>query len=139
MDWWTPLLQALSPWLIALAPVPAPVDGGLPWALASLWALGRVASLPDACPADMTLVDGYFCPDLPLTCARPVDPANTYRCAEFVRENAQEMSPAVMQSHIDLYVNDYSIQADPKSIERLVSLGEERGLYPRSDKPIFAY
>ncbi|HEY4304032.1 MAG TPA: 1,4-dihydroxy-6-naphthoate synthase [Gemmatimonadaceae bacterium] len=59
--------------------------------------------------------------------------------AEFVRANAQEMSPAVMQSHIDLYVNDYSINADRNSIERLVALGEERGLYPKSEKPIFAY
>ena len=44
-----------------------------------------------------------------------------------------------MQSHIDLYVNDYSIEADRNSIERLVSLGEARGLYPHSAKPIFAY
>ena len=65
--------------------------------------------------------------------------AHPQSCAEFVRENAQEMSPAVMQSHIDLYVNDYSIEADRNSIERLVSLGEARGLYPRSTKPIFAY
>lgn len=60
-------------------------------------------------------------------------------CATFVRENAQEMSPAVMQSHIDLYVNDYSIEADRTSIERLVALGETRGLYSPSPKPIFAY
>ena len=26
---------------------------------------------PAACPADMTLVDGDFCPSLPLTCVRP--------------------------------------------------------------------
>lgn len=60
-------------------------------------------------------------------------------CASFVRENAQEMSPAVQQSHIDLYVNDYSMEADRRSIERLVELGEQRGLYPTSDKPIFAF
>lgn len=65
--------------------------------------------------------------------------AHPESCAEFVRENAQEMSPAVMQSHIDLYVNDYSLEADRNSIQRLVALGEERGLYPSSSKPIFAY
>lgn len=59
-------------------------------------------------------------------------------CADFVRENAQEMSPEVVQSHIDLYVNDYSIEADTSAIERLVSLGEQRGLYAPSAKPIFA-
>lgn len=65
--------------------------------------------------------------------------AHPESCAEFVRANAQEMSAAVMQSHIDLYVNDYSIDADRNSIERLVALGEARGLYPPSDKPVFAY
>jgi 1,4-dihydroxy-6-naphthoate synthase len=64
------------------------------------------------------------------------DPAT---CAEFVRVNAQEMSPAVVQSHIDLYVNDYSISADRNSIERLVSLGEARGLFAPSTLPMFAY
>ncbi len=65
--------------------------------------------------------------------------ANPLECADFVRRNAQEMSPEVQQSHIDLYVNEYSLAADAKSIERLVALGEERGLYPRSSKPIFAF
>jgi 1,4-dihydroxy-6-naphthoate synthase len=65
--------------------------------------------------------------------------ANPAECAEFVRSNAQEMSPEVQQSHIDLYVNEYSLNADRKSIERLVELGERRGLYAPSSKPIFAY
>jgi 1,4-dihydroxy-6-naphthoate synthase len=57
---------------------------------------------------------------------------------KFVRQNAQEMSPAVMQSHIDLYVNDYSIDADAGAIGRLVELGERRGLYAASTRPIFS-
>lgn len=65
--------------------------------------------------------------------------ANPSECADFVRQHAQEMSPAVQQSHIDLYVNEYSMSADVASIEQLVALGEERGLYPRSTKPIFAF
>jgi 1,4-dihydroxy-6-naphthoate synthase len=65
--------------------------------------------------------------------------AHPESCASFVRENAQEMSPAVMQQHIDLYVNDYSIEADRRSIETLVTLGETRGLYVASSKPIFAF
>lgn len=59
-------------------------------------------------------------------------------CADFVRRNAQEMSPEVTQSHIDLYVNEYSIEADVTAVERLVVLGEQRGLYPASERPIFA-
>lgn len=65
--------------------------------------------------------------------------ANPGECADFVRQYAQEMSPAVQQSHIDLYVNEYSMSGDVASIEQLVTLGEERGLYPRSAKPIFAF
>lgn len=59
-------------------------------------------------------------------------------CADFVRQHAQEMSPAVQQQHIDLYVNHYSMDADVDAVTRLVTLGEERGLYPSSDEPIFA-
>lgn len=65
--------------------------------------------------------------------------AHPNEVADFVRRNAQEMSPAVQQSHIDLYVNEYSLNADRTSVERLVALGEDRGVFPRSSKPIFAY
>ena len=65
--------------------------------------------------------------------------ANPAECADFVRRNAQEMAPHVVQSHIDLYVNDYSLNADSAAVERLVGLGQKRGLYPASAKPIFAY
>ncbi|MEO6879240.1 MAG: 1,4-dihydroxy-6-naphthoate synthase [Gemmatimonadaceae bacterium] len=65
--------------------------------------------------------------------------ANPGECAEFVRRNAQEMAPDVIQSHIDLYVNDYSIDPDVSAVERLVALGEQRGLYPVSEQPIFAF
>jgi 1,4-dihydroxy-6-naphthoate synthase len=64
--------------------------------------------------------------------------ANPSSCEDFVRRNAHEMSPEVVQRHIDLYVNDYSIEADRKSVETLVALGETRGLYPKSRLPIFA-
>jgi 1,4-dihydroxy-6-naphthoate synthase len=64
--------------------------------------------------------------------------ANPSACEDFVRRNAQEMSPAVVQSHIDLYVNAYSLEADKPAVERLVTLGEQRGLYAPSSLPIFA-
>jgi sulfatase modifying factor 1 len=79
-----PDLLAALPWLVALAPLPSLLDGGLSWALASLLALRIVAALPPACPPDMVLVDGDFCPDLPYTCAR--DAERSYRCAEYLRD-----------------------------------------------------
>ena len=60
-------------------------------------------------------------------------------CADFVRSHAQEMSPDVQQRHIDLYVNDYTLDLDAPAVERLVSLGERCGMYGPSDRPLFAY
>jgi 1,4-dihydroxy-6-naphthoate synthase len=59
--------------------------------------------------------------------------------ADFVRRHAQEMAPEVVRRHIDLYVNDYTLDLDPAAVERLVALGERCGLYPPSALPLFAY
>lgn len=39
---------------------------------------------------------------------------------EFVRDNAQEMDASVMRSHIDLYVNDYTLRLEPGPVLRMV-------------------
>lgn len=65
--------------------------------------------------------------------------ADPQSCDAFVRTHAQEMSPRVVRQHIDLYVNDYSLNLDERAVERLVRLGEEDGRYPASSSPIFAY
>ena len=59
--------------------------------------------------------------------------------AGFVRQHAQEMAPDVVQRHIDLYVNDYTLNLDESAVERLVGFATECGLYPPSSAPIFAY
>jgi 1,4-dihydroxy-6-naphthoate synthase len=65
--------------------------------------------------------------------------AKPAECAAFIRRHAQEMSPDVIQRHIELYVNDYTLEADEAAVERLAALGEECGLYPPSSQPAFAY
>jgi 1,4-dihydroxy-6-naphthoate synthase len=95
--------------------------------------LGAIAVRRDLGEAEARRIDAEIRASLQRAWDHPEE------CASFVHENAQEMSPAVQQSHIDLYVNEYSMQADRRAVERLVALGEERGLYPRSDKPIFAF
>ena len=65
--------------------------------------------------------------------------ADPQSCDSFVRANAQEMSPRVVQQHIDLYVNEYSLHLDEAAVERLVALGERAGLYEPGTLPIFAY
>jgi len=44
-----------------------------------------------------------------------------------------------VQQHIDLYVNDYSLNLDETAVERLVALSEQAGGYPVSSAPVFAY
>ncbi|OGW37918.1 MAG: 1,4-dihydroxy-6-naphthoate synthase [Nitrospirae bacterium GWC2_56_14] len=55
--------------------------------------------------------------------------------------HSQEMDPAVMRSHIDLYVNDFSLDLGEEGIaavRRLFSEAESRGIFPASDKPLLA-
>jgi 1,4-dihydroxy-6-naphthoate synthase len=53
----------------------------------------------------------------------------------FVREHAQEMSEDVMYRHIDLYVNDYSVDLGPEG-RRAVELLFERGRAARTVPPV---
>jgi len=50
---------------------------------------------------------------------------NPYASRAYVREHAQEMEEEVMQAHIGLYVNDYSLQLGEKghqAVDKLLSL-----------------
>lgn len=46
--------------------------------------------------------------------------------APFVRAHAQEMAPDVIRQHIELYVNDYSLNLDEGAVEKLLSLSQGR-------------
>lgn len=55
--------------------------------------------------------------------------------------HSQEMDPLVMKNHIDLYVNDFSLdlgQEGLAAVRRLFTEAEERGIFPPSDKPLLA-
>jgi 1,4-dihydroxy-6-naphthoate synthase len=43
---------------------------------------------------------------------------------DFVAAHAQEMAPDVIQRHIDLYVNEYSLALDEEAVDRLVALAD---------------
>ncbi len=61
--------------------------------------------------------------------------------SEYVAANAQEMSPEVRQKHIDLYVNEYSLDVGvegERAARQLLERGRERGLFPPLREPIFA-
>ena len=59
--------------------------------------------------------------------------------ADYVRRHAQEMEPDVIRSHIDLYVNDYTLGLDEKAVRTLLEFGQQRGFFRTSQAPIFAY
>lgn len=58
----------------------------------------------------------------------------------YIKEHAQELENEVIDAHINLYVNDFSLNLGTEGImavEALLSRAESRGLIPKSDKPLF--
>jgi 1,4-dihydroxy-6-naphthoate synthase len=73
---------------------------------------------------------------------RSVEYAFAHRSASlpFVREHAQEMSEDVMYRHIDLYVNDYSIDLGPdgrRAVELLFEKARATGMIPKTGNSLF--
>ncbi len=60
---------------------------------------------------------------------------------EYCRKHSQEMDASVMKSHIDLYVNDFSLdlgQQGIAAVRRLFSEAESQGIVPSSGRPLLA-
>ena len=60
---------------------------------------------------------------------------------EYCRQHSQEMDETVMKSHIDLYVNDFSLdlgQEGMAAIKRLFDEAESHGIFSVSGKPLLA-
>ena len=59
---------------------------------------------------------------------------------EFIRQHAQAMSDEVMYKHIELYVNEYSINLGPagrKAINVLFEMAKQKQLIPALNKDLF--
>jgi 1,4-dihydroxy-6-naphthoate synthase len=59
---------------------------------------------------------------------------------DYCRRHSQEMDETVMRSHIDLYVNDFSLDLGDEGIaavERLIGEAEARGVFPPSQDSLF--
>ena len=66
---------------------------------------------------------------------------HTEEVMDYCRQHSQEMDEAVMKSHIDLYVNDFSIDLGVeglKAVRRLFDEAETHGVLPSSTMPILA-
>lgn len=73
---------------------------------------------------------------------RSVEYAFAHREASlpFVRAHAQEMSEDVMYKHIDLYVNEFSVDLGPdgkRAVDTLFAKADALALVPSSSEPLF--
>lgn len=55
----------------------------------------------------------------------------------YIRQYAQELDDSVIDAHIALYVNDYSVLADEEAIKKLFEMAQCAGLMPEVKEPIF--
>ena len=67
----------------------------------------------------------------------------TYRTEteSYIKKYAREMSSAVIRRHIDLYVNDFTIEIGEQgkeAVEALFEMARNRGMLPESKMPVFA-
>ncbi len=59
---------------------------------------------------------------------------------DYIQAHAQEMDPAVCRAHIDLYVNEFTLDYGPEgeeAIRRLLGTAADLGIAPGSDKGLF--
>ncbi len=66
--------------------------------------------------------------------------ANPKSGIEFIRKHAQEMKEEVMYKHIELYVNQYSINLGKEgrnAIDKLFSIAKEKGILPAFSEDIY--
>jgi 1,4-dihydroxy-6-naphthoate synthase len=73
---------------------------------------------------------------------RSVEFAFAHRAASlpYVRAHAQEMDEAVMYKHIDLYVNDFSVDLGAEGVRAVTTMFDKAAslnLVPASSAPLF--
>lgn len=67
--------------------------------------------------------------------------AHPQESRRYIKEHAQELEDAVIESHIGLYVNDFSRDLGDegvRAVEALLARAETRGLIPPCELPLFA-
>lgn len=55
----------------------------------------------------------------------------------YVAAHAQEMAPDVVRRHINLYVNQYTVELDERAVHVMLQWSASNGIAPGSDRPIF--
>ena len=103
-------------------------DTGLPIPLGGILARRALGS------ATIQAVDRAIRASLDYALQHPKEPRT------YIREHAQELDDQVIDAHIDLYVNDFSLDLREQgvaAVETLMNRAEERGLIPKCNEPLF--
>ncbi|MDX2480984.1 MAG: 1,4-dihydroxy-6-naphthoate synthase [Desulfuromusa sp.] len=59
---------------------------------------------------------------------------------DYIKQHAQELDDSVVRNHIELYVNDFSLDLGDEGVQavnRLLRRAEERGIIPLCELPLF--
>jgi 1,4-dihydroxy-6-naphthoate synthase len=67
--------------------------------------------------------------------------ANSGEPRSYIKKHSQEIENSVIEQHIGLYVNDYSLDLGVdgiRAVHELFRLSEEKGIIERSSRPLFA-
>jgi len=65
---------------------------------------------------------------------------NRHASKQYIKQHAQELADEVVNQHIDLYVNDFSVDLGKKgreAVEKFFLKGEKAGLFELKDRDIF--
>lgn len=65
---------------------------------------------------------------------------NRFESMGYIKEHSQELSDGVIKDHINLYVNDFTIdigKEGEKAVLELISRAEDAGIIPRSNQAVF--
>lgn len=103
-------------------------DSGLPIPL------GGILARRDLGETTIRMADDAIRSSLDYARRHPQEPRS------YIKEHAQELENQVIDAHINLYVNDFSLNLGDEgvmAVETLLRRAESRGLIPKCDKPLF--
>ncbi len=103
-------------------------DSGLPIPL------GGILARRDLGKETIQLIDRAIRASLEYAQEHPQEPR------AYIKSHAQELNDEVIDAHINLYVNDFSLDLGEEGIaavETLLARAEDRGLIPKSGEPLF--
>jgi 1,4-dihydroxy-6-naphthoate synthase len=96
--------------------------------------LGGILARRDLGTATIQLVDQAIRSSLEYARQHPQEPR------AYIKEHSQELDDKVIDAHIKLYVNDFSLDLGEEGIaavETLLGRAEARGLIPKCNEPLF--